>query len=138
MCGYLIQIVMLLFLVDLLTICETPDILKSRGLNLNLIVVIAWLAHSLSIQSYRYGGNRITKNKTNSLAAGQKSGNPTCRQLCLQVAIMNQGRLVDECVGRTFIDMEDRFFNPKVAQMVEQEVTPIELRQAVFWTLPKQ
>ena len=41
---------------------------------------------------------------------------------------MNQGRVVDECVGRTFIDMEDRFFNSKVAVMVEQEITPIELR----------
>lgn len=41
---------------------------------------------------------------------------------------MNQGRVMDECVGRTFIDMEDRFFNPKVAAMVEQEITPIELR----------
>ncbi|KAL8436007.1 hypothetical protein ACSSS7_002052 [Eimeria intestinalis] len=46
----------------------------------------------------------------------------------VQVAIMNQGKLTDECVGRTFIDMEDRFFNPKVAMMVEQEITPIELR----------
>ncbi|OEH79689.1 c2 domain-containing protein [Cyclospora cayetanensis] len=46
----------------------------------------------------------------------------------VQVAIMNQGRVLDECVGRTFIDMEDRFFNSKVAAMVEQEVTPIELR----------
>lgn len=46
----------------------------------------------------------------------------------LQVAIMNQGRVMDECVGKTFIDMEDRFFNPKVAAMVEQEITPIELR----------
>lgn len=45
-----------------------------------------------------------------------------------QVAIMNQGKVLDECVGRTFIDMEDRFFNPKVAMMVEQEITPIELR----------
>lgn len=41
---------------------------------------------------------------------------------------MNQGRVMDECVGRTFIDMEDRFFNPKVAAMVEQQITPIELR----------
>ncbi|CDJ38928.1 C2 domain-containing protein, putative [Eimeria tenella] len=46
----------------------------------------------------------------------------------VQVAIMNQGRVMDECVGKTFIDMEDRFFNPKVAAMVEQEITPIELR----------
>ncbi|KAL8429259.1 hypothetical protein Efla_005536 [Eimeria flavescens] len=46
----------------------------------------------------------------------------------VQVAIMNQGKLTDECVGRTFIDMEDRFFNQKVASMVEQEITPIELR----------
>lgn len=41
---------------------------------------------------------------------------------------MNQRRVMDECVGKTYIDMEDRFFNPKVASMVEQGITPIELR----------
>ncbi|KFH02456.1 ferlin family protein, partial [Toxoplasma gondii VAND] len=45
----------------------------------------------------------------------------------VQIAVMNMGRLTDECIGRTYLDVEDRFFNKKVEQMVIEESTPIEL-----------
>ncbi|PFH33895.1 ferlin family protein [Besnoitia besnoiti] len=46
----------------------------------------------------------------------------------VQIALMNMGHLSDECIGRTYLDVEDRFFNRKVEQMVLEESTPIELR----------
>ncbi|KAK2195576.1 bifunctional C2 domain superfamily/C2 domain/Ferlin family [Babesia duncani] len=46
----------------------------------------------------------------------------------LKVSVMNLGTIVDEVIGTTFIDCEDRYFNAKVQKLMADDAIPIELR----------
>ncbi|KAF8819861.1 ferlin family protein [Cardiosporidium cionae] len=46
----------------------------------------------------------------------------------VQISVMILGTLSDECIGTTYIDMEDRYFNAKIQQLILEDNMPIELR----------
>ncbi|KAF8820087.1 ferlin family protein [Cardiosporidium cionae] len=46
----------------------------------------------------------------------------------VQISVMILGTISDECIGTTYIDMEDRFFNAKIQQLILEDSMPIELR----------
>ncbi|KAL5367027.1 ferlin-like type II membrane associated protein [Cryptosporidium parvum] len=46
----------------------------------------------------------------------------------VRVSLIGTGTMSEEIIGSTFIDIEDRWFHPKIQSMLESDSTPIEMR----------
>ncbi|KAF7458424.1 putative C2 domain-containing protein [Cryptosporidium felis] len=46
----------------------------------------------------------------------------------VRVSLIGTGAVLEEIIGSTFIDIEDRWFHPKIQSMLENDSTPIEMR----------
>ncbi|EEA05687.1 C2 domain-containing protein [Cryptosporidium muris RN66] len=50
------------------------------------------------------------------------------RNAFVKISLIGTGTMSEEVIGTTFIDIEDRWFHPKVRTMIETNTVPIELR----------
>ncbi|KAK6590223.1 ferlin-like type II membrane [Cryptosporidium xiaoi] len=46
----------------------------------------------------------------------------------VRISLIGTGAVLEEIIGSTFIDIEDRWFHPKIQSMFEKDTTPIEMR----------
>ncbi|CAA9986207.1 ferlin, putative [Plasmodium knowlesi strain H] len=115
-------------------------IIQARGLNppsgATDITTYVWIKNSNEITNIPGGLSHNIKDTGHIKRQGYKPEfNRSYQLLCsfpdesiIQVCIMNQGSLSDEIIGYTYIDMEDRYFNPRIRQLMMDDNMPIELR----------
>ncbi|ANQ05832.1 Uncharacterized protein PCOAH_00001550 [Plasmodium coatneyi] len=115
-------------------------IIQARGLNppsgATDITTYVWIKNSNEITNIPGGLSHNIKDTGHIKRQGYKPEfNRSYQLLCsfpdesiIQVCIMNQGSLSDEVIGYTYIDMEDRYFNPRIRQLMMDDGMPIELR----------
>ncbi|CRG98468.1 ferlin, putative [Plasmodium relictum] len=115
-------------------------IIQARGLNPSSgatdITTYIWIKNSNEVTNIPGGLSHNIKDTGHTKKQGYKPEFNRCYQLLcsfpdesiVQVCIMNQGSLSDEIIGYTYIDMEDRYFNQKIRQLMIDDAMPIELR----------
>ncbi|KMZ89525.1 ferlin [Plasmodium vivax Brazil I] len=115
-------------------------IIQARGLNppsgATDITTYVWIKNSNEITNIPGGLSHNIKDTGHIKRQGYKPEfNRSYQLLCsfpdesiIQVCIMNQGALSDEVIGYTYIDVEDRYFNPRIRQLMMDDSMPIELR----------
>ncbi|EUD66600.1 hypothetical protein C922_02921 [Plasmodium inui San Antonio 1] len=115
-------------------------IIQARGLNppsgATDITTYVWIKNSNEITNIPGGLSHNIKDIGHIKRQGYKPEfNRSYQLLCsfpdesiIQVCIMNQGSISDEVIGYTYIDMEDRYFNPRIRQLMMDDNMPIELR----------
>ncbi|GAW78974.1 ferlin [Plasmodium gonderi] len=115
-------------------------IIQARGLNppsgATDITTYVWIKNSNEITNIPGGLSHNIKDTGHTKKQGYKPEFNRCYQLLcsfpdesiIQICIMNQGSLSDEIIGYTYIDMEDRYFNPRIRQLMIDDSMPIELR----------
>lgn len=115
-------------------------IIQARGLNppsgATDITTYIWIKNSNDMTNIPGGLSHNIKDTGHTKKQGYKPEFNRCYQLLcsfpdesiVQVCIMNQGSLSDEIIGYTYIDMEDRYFNQKIRQLMIDDLMPIELR----------
>ncbi|KYN99162.1 ferlin, putative, partial [Plasmodium reichenowi] len=115
-------------------------IIQARGLNppsgATDITTYIWIKNSNDMTNIPGGLSHNIKDTGHTKKQGYKPEFNRCYQLLcsfpdesiVQVCIMNQGSLSDEIIGYTYIDMEDRYFNQKIRQLMIDDIMPIELR----------
>ncbi|SBT74771.1 ferlin, putative [Plasmodium malariae] len=115
-------------------------IIQARGLNppsgATDITTYIWIKNSNEITNIPGGLSHNIKDIGHTKKQGYKPEfNRSYQLLCsfpdesiVQVCIMNQGSLSDEIIGYTYIDMEDRYFSPRIRQLMIDDAMPIELR----------
>ncbi|CDU19442.1 hypothetical protein YYC_00882 [Plasmodium yoelii 17X] len=115
-------------------------IIQARGLNppsgATDITTYIWIKNSDEITNIPGGLSHNIKDTGHIKRQGYKPEFNRCYQLLcsfpdesiIQVCVMNQGSISDEIIGYTYIDMEDRYFNKKIKQLMLDDIMPIELR----------
>eukprot|EP01068_Selenidium_serpulae_P006685 Selendium_serpulae@DN4476_c0_g1_i1.p1 len=98
--------------------------------------VYAWVRNSESIEQLPGGLSYNIRDKGNIRLQGLKPEFNRCYQLAslfpdhaiCEIAIMNAGSLADEVIGKTFVDVEDRWFHPAFTNLMSLDAIPVELR----------
>ncbi|SCD22399.1 ferlin, putative [Plasmodium ovale] len=115
-------------------------IIQARGLNppsgATDITTYIWIKNSNEVINIPGGLSHNIKDTGHTKKQGFKPEFNRCFQLLcsfpdesiVQVCIMSQGSISDEIIGYTYIDMEDRYFNNKIRQLMIDDLIPIELR----------